>query len=414
MLAAAALSLLAIGVACADDDTSVREELRQLREENRQLRQQLDALTHKVDALEERAEPVAVEAPKPTGAGKILLSGEGGVAFFDSQRGGPFPNSEFRVDEAKLFVDAQVFNDVYFFAELNLFAREDGDAMLDVGELYVDFENVSRLWHRDNALSIRVGRFDIPFGEEYISRDAIDNPLVAHALSDLWGVDEGVEFYGRAGQFQYVLAVQNGGDPSTRDFNSDKAVVARLGFDPTGWLHLSASAMRTGDLDAQNDFVSALWFGNGFIRALGSPVTTTKFHADLVEGDVAVRWPRGDVKAAGGYIRYDDNDAATDNRRDVYYYYVEAQQDLTSKLYAAARFSQIIADGGFPIVGDGQFNEYFFDELSWRMERLTLGLGYRWSRDLVLKIDYTFNWGRTDDEDRSNENVLGAEAAFRF
>ena len=90
-----------------------------------------------------------------------------------------------------------------------------------------------------------MGRLDIPFGEEYLSRDASDNRLISHSLSDFWGIDEGVEVYGTLKHIQYVLAVQNGGHPSINDYNSDKSVTLRLGGDPVKWLHLGVSLMRT-------------------------------------------------------------------------------------------------------------------------------------------------------------------------
>ena len=40
---------------------------------------------------------------------------------------------------------------------------------------------------------------NLPFGEEYQVRNAIDNPLVTHSLSDVWGIDEGVQVYGTLG-----------------------------------------------------------------------------------------------------------------------------------------------------------------------------------------------------------------------
>ena len=77
-------------------------------------------------------------------------------------------------------------------------------------------------------LNVRAGRIDVPFGEEYLMRDAIDNPLISHSLPDIWGVDEGIELYGAAGKFSYVVAVQNGGIPATRDFTSPPGRLAHL------------------------------------------------------------------------------------------------------------------------------------------------------------------------------------------
>jgi hypothetical protein len=96
-------------------------------------------------------------------------------------------DAEFRIDEAKLFVEAPIWGDVYFYSELNLATREESNVALHLGELYLDFENVSQLWNCDRMLNLRIGRLDIPFGEEYLTRDAIDNPLISHSLVDFWG-----------------------------------------------------------------------------------------------------------------------------------------------------------------------------------------------------------------------------------
>jgi len=85
-----------------------------------------------------------------------------------------------------LFIEAPIWNEVYFFTELNLAEPELADLNLRVGELYLDFENISQLWGGDRMLNARVGRFYIPFGEEYLNRFAIDNPLVSRSLTDIW------------------------------------------------------------------------------------------------------------------------------------------------------------------------------------------------------------------------------------
>src|ERR1051325_7450340 len=254
----------------ADDGAETQQQLRKLSEENRALQEQLrrqqeliESLTGKVNAIQEASSQRAREGePAPSeakeagpasktsgtfGFGKVNISGEGGVAFFNTGSEGIFPNAEFRVDEAKLFVEAPVWGDVYFFTELNLASRELDGLELRLGELYLDFENVSQLWNQDRMLNVRAGRFDIPFGEEYLARDAIDNPLISHSLSDLWGVDEGLELYGQVGGAYKSVWV-----PAPGYFTRKKRAPERWGFDPANRLHLSVSGMRTGDLDAQN------------------------------------------------------------------------------------------------------------------------------------------------------------------
>jgi uncharacterized coiled-coil protein SlyX len=429
---------LAGWAAGADDTAGTQEQLRQLQEQNRALQEQLhqqqaviDSLSKKVDEIqhagaEQNRQLVSLESEmkdadasaKPSGfngSGKLSLGAEGGVGFFTSGSAGQYPNGEFRVDEMRLFLDASVVETVYFYGELNLATRESTDVEFRLGELYIDFDNVSRFWGWDKVLSVRLGRIYVPFGEEYQNRYAIDNPLISHSLSDLWGVDEGIGLYGRVGKFSYAAAVQNGGIPDTADYDKDKSIAGRVAYDPNRWLHLSASAMRTGNLDATGDFLSAMWFGDGFFRSLGGP-GTTKFLADLAEGDIEVRLPRGSVKAFGGWFQYDDNDPANNNRRDGYYYSLEAVHDIFEKLYGGVRFSQIFAGSkGMPIVGNGDFGQFFFGPLTKDIWRLSLGLGYKFSRNLVLKTEYSFEQGRlVNGEQRDNENQFAAEVAFRF
>jgi hypothetical protein len=409
-------------------DSSFEKQLNELKQANEQLKQQLQTqqklienLTQKVSALDDshseaktKAEGSAPQPPTPGfNLGKVRFTGEGGAAFFHSGSHGQFPNSEFRIDEAKLFVEAPLWTDTYFFSELNLTLREDPTEALKLGELYVDFENISRFWKQDGLVNLRLGRLDIPFGEEYMVRDVVDNPLITHSLSDIWGVDEGVEVYGRFKKFSYVLAIQNGGHPTLHDYNSDKAVTARISLDPCQSVHLSLSGMRTGGLDVKGDMLSEMWFGNGFIRSIGSP-STTVFRGDVVEGDAQYRWSKGHIKAAGGYLHYQDNDHPN-NQRHVYYYYAEGLQHLTEKLYVAGRWSQILAPDGFPIVGNGNFSQYFFQDLTKDLWRLSVGAGWKFSQNLIAKGEFMYENGKTRTDGRRNhENMVSTELVFRF
>jgi hypothetical protein len=433
----AAIPFCCAGNVWTTEESDTATQLRQLKEQNERLLSQvgkqqelIDALSKKMDGFQktqdqreknvgELKEDLKAPSADPLGGAKLLstaklsLSGEAGFAFFKSGSQGQFPHGEFRVDEARLFLEAEVGQDVYTYLGLDLATREDNNVRL--GEAYVDFENVSKLWHHDRQVNLRFGRFYIPFGEEYQLRNAIDNPLISHSLGDLWGPDEGLALYGSLGKFHYIVAVQNGGPPSLDGFASDKSIAGRVGFEPAKWLHLSASAMRTGDISAQNDSLSEMWFGNGFFRALGKADTTTEFHANLVEGDVHVRLRRGHLKAAGGYVRFGDDDTTADNKRNVYYYYTEGLFDVTPKLYAAARFSQIIAPDGFPIVGNGDFDNYFFNQLTTDLWRLSLGVGYRLGSSTVLKAEYSFERGKElGGEKRDNEDLFGFEVAVKF
>jgi hypothetical protein len=424
---------VAVGKTATAASSSDAAELSELKKRNatleelvRQQQSVIENLNRRVSAIEqadakrsESNEPAEIaQAKSGISFGKVNLSGEGGIGFFHTGSKGMFPNSEFRIDEAKLFVEAPIWGNVYFFTELNLAQRESEDLDLRVGELYLDIENLFGLEENPRLMNLRLGRLDVPFGEEYMTRDAIDNPLISHSIADFWGVDEGVEIYGSLGQFSYILAVQNGGVPVARDFTKDKSVIARVSYDPTRWLHLSLSAMRTGELDAELDSLSEIWFGGGWFRSIGGP-GTTRFHANLVEGDVAFRWNSGHLKTFGGVIAYDDNDPMTSNDRTMYFYSIEAKQQITRKLYAAARFGQIFADNGYPLSGNADMGEYFFNynpaALATELWRLSLGVGYRFNENLLVKTEYSIERGQTrGGDDRDQEDLFAAEAAFKF
>lgn len=349
------------------------------------------------------------------GSERLLISGQGGVAWFENQHPDGSPDSGFRVDEALLFLEAQLHSQAFLFTEIKFLERESQDESTELGELYVDVEDPLPLGGAAGLLSVRAGRFDTPFGEEYLTRDASLNPLISHSLADIWGVDEGVALYGRAGSCDYIMAVQNAGVPVVKEGDDDKAIIGRLGYEPCKTVRLSVSALRTGDLDAAEDEKSELWFGNGFFVRIGAPETTTKFHVDMIEGDARWRWRGGHVAGALGYLEYDDNDTAADNRCEAVYYSVEVVQTVRGGLYGATRFSQIQARDGFPIIGQADYPRLLAPPWVEDIWRLSTGLGYRWSPNLILKAEYSVEQGDdTEGQDLEDADLASVELAFRF
>jgi hypothetical protein len=410
------------------DVTNVAEELRLLREQNALLQQQvqkqdktLDTLNAKIQKLEAAETARSLEngenlPAEKTGYdfGTLNISAEGGAAFFNTGSQGSAPHSEFRVDEARVFLESPVWDDVYFYGDIDLATRENSGLSTQLGELYLDFENVSQIFGKQEWASVRAGRMQIPFGEEYQNRYAMENSLISHSLSDIWGIDPGIELYGKLGKFSYAVAVQNGGGNGVDDFTADKSVAGKICFDPNPHWHFSLSAMRTGEVDASNEYVSGIWFGNAWFRSIGSDAAT-RFHADLVEGDVTARWKTGRISGLAGYARYGDNNPATVNSRNIYYYSVEVEQNLPRKFYVAARFSQIFAPNGYPLAGFGNYPEYFTSGLTANLWRVSLGAGYRFNQRLALKLEYALEHGRTSGGDaRNHEDFIGTEAVFRF
>ena len=347
---------------------------------------------------------------------EVRISAEAGLAFFKTGSEGQFPGASFRADDPVIAIEVPVAKRGYFFSELKLLTRDTNVENFELGEIYVDFEDVSAAWGQPGFLSFRAGRLNIPFGHEYERRSPVANPLISHSLSDIWGADEGVEIYGRIGPARYVLAVQNGGVSRLRDATSDKSVVGRIGWDPSPWLQLSGSAMRTGDLATVADNLSEIWFANGFFRALGPALTTATFHVTLLEADATLRWKNGQINTALGQVRFDDSDTLSDNSRRLDYGYLEMTQAIAAGLYGAVRYSEIRAPHGYPLAGWGKMGTFFFRPvLTTELQRTSLGLGYRIAPPLVLKFEYTWESGRMiTGAGRDHENFFGSQIAVKF
>jgi cell division protein FtsB len=433
-LALLAVFLLAAWAAplCAQDNEELKKELQQLRDENRQLQNELQHQRELIEQLDNKFSglqktnaarendyqtlkaTVEGNTPPPPGnhgfsLGNVAITGEGAAGLYETGKNGRFPNAAFRVEEARLFFDAPVWEDIYFYGQVDLITLESYDTGLNLGELYLQFENLGKYWNKDQLLNARLGQFYIPFGEEYQSRFAIDNPLISHSLSDLWGYDAGVELFGSLHKFSYTVAAQNGGITTLNDNTADKSITARVGYDPAKWLHFSVSGFRTGELNASKD-LSAIWIGGGLFKSIGSKATSL-YDVTMGEFDSTAKWKRGYVKGAAGYAAYNDNDPAGQNHRDIYYYYVEALQHLTPKYYAAARFSQIRARNGYPIIGDMPG----FGVRTSDLWRLSLGLGCNLNSHVALKIEYMMEHGQLSaGGPRNHENMIATEAAFKF
>ena len=432
-----ALALIAVHVGAVEvsyqEFETLKTQNQNLQDQVEKQQRQIDELRQRLDGLQgkhsgEPARQVAppesnpensirIDRPVLHAAREIRVSGEAGLVFFSSGHDGAFPNAEFRVDDAKLFFEAPVWKNVYFFTGLELTTREAADEYFHVGELYADMEDVLTAG-RQYTLNLRAGRFNIPFGEEYQNRNVMANPLITHSAADIWGIDEGVQVYGSLGRVQYNLAVQNGGHKSLHDYNKDKSVTARLGFDPTHFLHLSASAHHTGKLDAVNDGLSEIWFSNGFFRALGTAATTHTFAATLYELDAIARWKSGHFQATGGEAWFDDDSSASDDSRHLTFYSFELTQQLTRKLYGAARYGRIRADKGYPIIGLGNAGQYFYSPFAPRttgLSRFSAGLGYQFDLSLIWKLEYSWESGHlVGGAPRGDTDILATELGLKF
>jgi hypothetical protein len=408
-------------------------QLGELLNQNRTLQQQVQQQQQQIDELRQRLDALQGAGPRPTAAVQpppepapparvvesfgadttraIRLSGETGLAFFSSGPDGAYPKAEFHVDEARIFLEAPVWKNVYFFTGLELATRESVAGTVDAGELYADIEELFAL-ERGQHLNLRLGRFNIPFGEEYQYRSVMTDPLITHSVADIWGYDTGVQVYGSLSGLQYNFAVQNGG------INRDKSLTARIGYDPVRSLHLSASVHHTGKVDAAEDVFSQIWFGGAFFGTLNPGPATRTFSARLYEFDAVWRWKEGQLSAAGGVAQFDEDNGTPDNSRRLRYHSLEIVQQIVDRLSGAVRYSEVRVPGGYRLQGQGDSGKYFYNPyapLTTDLRRLSAGIRYQFGPPLVWKLEYSWERGHlANGLVRDSEDLFATEFGLKF
>ena len=414
--------------------TAAPTSLDELREQNRLLRAQLETQQHQIDELRQQMQQWADQhdsaasaenkaEENSAGDRRLVLSGEVDMVYFSQGRDGLYGKNEFRIDDADFRFEAPLAHDLFFYGELQVAKRESADETFHLGEIYLEYENLSgALGGPDRLVNVRFGRLNIPFGEEYQVRNSLEDPLVTHSLSDVWGTDEGLELYGEYGHASYAAAVQNGGHELSRDDNPDKAVTVRIGYDITPQFHVSASAMRTGKLQSASESAE-VWLGNVLLKSAepSNAINSSSVHQiDLGEVDASYRWKTGHLLGAIGRARYNDNSGLPSSTIHFRYYQIEAVQSITHDFYAALRYSALNADGaGYPLVGLGNFVKYYGvpgvpPQRTAELQRLSVGGGYRFNPSLLLKAEYTYENGELVSGAPRDNHLVSFESALGF
>jgi hypothetical protein len=197
-----------------------------------------------------------------------------GFAAFDllaTGKHGKNAEGGFIVKETTIWIEPQVWDDISVFFELqvNRLAKDDSLAAR-TGEVHVHFRDV---WKSEcgGTLGIKVGRIDIPFGEEYLWQDSIDNPLITQSAAYPYGFDEGVLLYGStADGLGWLLAVTDGTDERSIEDEWDKAVNVKFYGSPSENFYLSSSFMRNGRAAK-----SAFEFGGSHFQPVGASHPST-------------------------------------------------------------------------------------------------------------------------------------------
>lgn len=377
-------------------------ELNRLRRQIDDLRQRLEAsdtiqVEDTVDlsgdeiASVPEAEPSATVFSKPWHQ-NLRVSGFGAFWLADSGSDGTRPDPGFVIKETTLFVEANAWDEISFFFEIQTNAVQgDNSQSVSTGEVYAHFRNVLRRWG-DDLLSVKVGRVDIPFGEEYLWQNAPDNPLISNSAAYPWLWDEGLVLYGKLRGIGWVASMMDGTLARSVEDDPAKAVSFKLHGTPWTPLSLSASVMKNGATSA-----SALILGGSLFQPVGvwgesalgqSP--SKMVDALLYEGYAKVRASRKlDFEFSYGRAFVNDEERAFD--RDLTWFMVQPRFHLRHDLWVVARYSEIgtyDSNAGYHFGGEflAGGNEAFGYDAK-RLQRFSAGAGWRMNPRAAIKME---------------------------
>jgi hypothetical protein len=349
----AALSLLAaLGLhsapARADDADARDAELARLHES-------MDKLEKRIDELESQRAAPATGGSGAAGAAewtqRIRLSGSSNLDYLDGQSYGTFQHGSVKLYDTRFFLDADLardvrvgdstaFRDAGFTFEWNLLRV--GYLANNIGDLYVDFRGIAD----QDWLNLEFGRFQIPFGENYLrfGRGYYTDPFIALSAPPPWFWDEGVKLWGKflEGKLSYAFSVTDGESAMNYIPNGSSQTSLKLAADPWEWLHLSVSGLKSGAVGSNSSpAFAAVWLGELFPRAFGAgssaqsfshgvPVAPgpNKLHdISIIGGDAIFKFPETRLWLSYGGARIDSS-GGTAYDRDLIYWLAELMVQL--------------------------------------------------------------------------------------
>ncbi len=241
--------------------------------------------SERIEALETRIEELEAGEAEPAGTlgnwtRRVKLGGSANTGYYWGQSNSVFRDDSFQIWDARIFIDAELGNaarfgettvlrNVGFSFEWNLVRL--GHLENEVGELIVDFQGIAD----SSWFNLQVGRFQIPVGENYLrfSQGYSTNPFISNTVGGPWFWDEGVRFYGNDSEsrFGYVASLADAENAFNLDQKGDFQYTLKLFANPTSWLHLSVSALYTGEMGSSTTAAEgSLWLGEAWARAFGS------------------------------------------------------------------------------------------------------------------------------------------------
>ncbi len=422
-------SYVPIGFAATD------EEIQALKVQVRELIQRIEKL--EVEQTQAKAEVVKakeeVAKVKETTAGrvdlantlsKLKIKGRFAAGYFDSGKSGTYPSGSFEVPEAKLQFAFQPddINTIVLRFNLNNGATSISSTNPLLDYLYLQSKDfLPFLKNTPYSISGRLGRFKLGFGEETLSNNLVESVVPSNSAGNVGVTDEGLELSGKVDLAKmglkqltplgWVLSVSDGNSEVGSDTTSPKAFMGKLYYAPINPLYLSVSYYNSGELKTNNAGMS--------IAGLVSPPTGAT-NWDRAVWEIDARYDIGKGKKPLEPIVYSDSkaiirlsygefsdDVTGAAERSGQFGFVEGTYNLNKKFFTAARYSIVdLDDDQTASLNSITSNEY---------QRYSLGLGFRWSENTIIKVGYDWNQeSKVSSTTGKRNNLLSALVASQF
>lgn len=420
MVVALFLANVVVSVSFAEGEAEAAgtpdEEIVSLKQQVKQLMDRIDKLeAAQAKAKEESAkakdevaklkEAKPGEAPAPkvdlaNSLSKLKIKGRWGAGFYDTGRDGAYPSGSFEVPEAKIqfgFAPDDI-NNIIMRMSLN------NAAFTNLDYFYVD-SKLSKALNMPFDLNSRLGRMKLDFGEETWSNNIVESVVPSNSTGNVTGSDEGIQLSGKLKALEQPLgwaaSVTNGSTATGSDTSSSKAFTGKLSYNIFDPLYASASYYNSGRMRSATSETSIAGLAT---RSTGA----TTWDREMWEADLRYDFQKG--KKAGPPLFSDSKavvrlaygeffDSATGgNSRDGDFGFLEGIYNITPKIYGAGRASFVDIDGSDTYtLNSATANE---------AERYSLGGGYRWTDNTILKLGYDINKEDGPDvQDVSNNQV---------
>jgi hypothetical protein len=405
------LALLAVPVLGSAQD-SAGTELEQLRERIAWLEERM----YEVEAGRVQSDLGTRREDPP-----VRISGSANFGYLDGRDDSRYAEAAYQITDARFFLDAELardlssggrtlLRDASFVFEWNVVRIGSKAASFEpIGDLYADLRGLGG----NEWLNLQLGRFQIPFGENYLryGRGRPEAPFISNSFLP-WFWDEGVKLFGSQseGRFGYVFGLTNGETDFNRDLDQQKQLSLRLFARPWPSVYLSVSGLRSGTIGSPTRAAgSAIWLGEAWGRAFGDGSSVANYdhgvavpdgpneleNVQMLGGDLIVTTIDGlrlwlsygiaDVDSTGPSL-YD---------RSLHYWLAELVAEGRrlspglAPLYLALRANGLgtyDADRGYLLdVRDGSTLGFNTEAL----EAYSVAAGWRFSDGLVLRAEYT-------------------------